>query len=75
MVISNSLRQLMRTPAKTLAFLILLILTVTFFMLGFNLWSVSQNNLQRIENTFTTIGTVQQKATSMATAKMWDGWQ
>ncbi len=75
MVISNSLRQLMRTPVKTLAFLILLILTVTFFMLGFNLWSVSQNNLQRIENTFTTIGTVQQKATSMSTAQMWDGWQ
>lgn len=74
MVIKNSLRQLMRTPVKTFFFLILLVLTVAFFMLGFNLWSVSKKNMDKIESTFTTIGTVQQKATAIATGASWDGW-
>lgn len=74
MVIKNSLKQLGRMPVKTLFFLALLILTVAFFMLGINLWSVASKNLDRIDNTFVTIGTVQQKATSAATGSMWQVW-
>lgn len=72
MVIINSIKQLMRTPLKTLFFFVMLVLTITFFMLGFNLWSDANENMRRLESTFVTIGTVEQKATSMATAETWD---
>ena len=72
MVVSNSLKQLKRTPVKTVFFLVLLVLTVAFFMLGFNLWVIAEKNIDKIENTFTTIGTVQQKATGVRMGDMWD---
>ena len=72
MVVSNSLKQLKRTPVKTVFFLVLLVLTVAFFMLGFNLWVIAGKNIDKIENTFTTIGTVQQKATGVERGEMWD---
>ena len=74
MVIKNSLKQLGRMPVKTLFFLVLLILTVAFFMLGINLWSVANKNLDKIDDTFVTIGTVQQKATTSSTGAMWQYW-
>ncbi len=74
MVIQNSLRQLRRTPVKTLAFLVLLILAVTFFMLGFQLWTGARDNIERIDTAYTTIGTVEQKASSVRTMKSWDGY-
>lgn len=72
MVILSSLKQLMRTPVKTLFFFLLLILTTAFFLLGFNLRSIADRNLQRIEGMFMTIGTAEQKATSLETYSMWD---
>ncbi len=72
MVIKNSLRQLMRTPIKTLAFLILLILAITFFMLGFQLWAGARDNIARIDKAYMTIGTVEQKASSVSTEKIWE---
>ncbi len=74
MVIQNSLRQLGRTPVKTLAFLVLLILAVTFFMLGFQLWTGARDNIERIDKAYMTIGTVEQKASSVRTEKVWDGY-
>ena len=74
MVVSNSLKQLKRTPVKTVFFLVLLALTVAFFMMGFNLWTIAGKNIDKIENTFTTIGTVQQKATTISTNQKWDGY-
>ncbi len=71
MVVTNSLRQLMRTPVKTLAFLVLLSLAVTFFMLGFQLWTGARDNIDRIDKAYMTIGTVEQKASSVSTEKMW----
>lgn len=62
----------MRTPLKTLFFLILLTLTTTFFILGFSLWSSADENMRRLESTFITIGTVEQKPTSIETYKEWD---
>ena len=72
MVILSSLKQLMRTPVKTLFFFVLLILTTAFFILGFNLCSIADKNIQRIENMFITIGTAEQKATSLDTHRVWD---
>ena len=74
MVIKNSLRQLMRTPIKTLAFLVLLILAVTFFMLGFQLWSGARDNIDRIDKAYMTIGTVEQRGTSVRTGRRWDAY-
>ena len=71
MVVSNSLKQLKRTPVKTVFFLVLLVLTVALFMLGFNLWTIAGKNIDKIENTFTTIGTVQQKATRVERGEAW----
>ena len=71
MVIINSLRQLKRTPVKTLAFLVLLILAVTFFMLGFQLWAGARDNIERIDKAYMTIGTVEQMGTSSVTVQQW----
>ncbi len=72
MVVINSLRQLMRTPVKTLAFLVLLSLAVTFSMLGFQLWAGARDNIERIDKAYMTIGTVEQMANSVGTDRMWD---
>jgi putative ABC transport system permease protein len=73
MVIINSIRQLLRTPMKTFFFFALLIFTITFFMLGYHLWTTATQNIDRIEDFFITIGTVEQKAVTVATHAMWDG--
>ena len=65
MVVSNSIRQLMRTPVKTFMFFALLALAVAFFLLGYNLWFIAGNNARLIEKSFTTIGTVEQKPISV----------
>lgn len=65
MVVSNSIRQLIRTPVKTFFFVLLLSLAVAFFLLGFNLWFIARNNTSLIEKNFTTIGTVEQKPISV----------
>ena len=72
MVVINSLRQLMRTPVKTLAFLVLLSLAVTFSMLGFQLWAGARDNIERIDKAYMTIGTVEQMANSVSTDRSWD---
>jgi hypothetical protein len=51
---------------------VLLILTTTFFMMGFGLWSTADANMRRLESTFTTIGTVEQKPTSLQLDGLWD---
>ncbi len=71
-MVLGSLRQLFRTPVKTVFFFVLLTLTVAFFMLGFNMWSIAQSNISRLEGIFMTVGTVEQKATSLRTSQTWD---
>ena len=65
MVVSNSIRQLLRTPVKTFFFFVLLALAVAFFLLGYNLWFIAVNNVSLIDKNFTTIGTVEQKPISV----------
>lgn len=65
MIVTNSIRQLLRTPVKTFFFFLLLALAVAFFLLGYNLWFVARNNTSLIEKNFTTIGMVEQKPISV----------
>ncbi len=72
MVIVSGIKQLFRTPFKTLFFFVLLILTTAFFTLGFNLWSLADSNMARIESAFITIGTAEQKPESLEIHSRWD---
>jgi hypothetical protein len=74
MAVLNSIRQLLRTPAKTLFFFLLLICTIAFFVLGYSLWRIAESNIDKINRSFTTIGTVQQKPTSLATGSTWNAY-
>ncbi len=72
MVVVSGIKQLFRTPVKTLFFFVLLILTTAFFTLGFNLWALADSNMARIEGAFITIGTVEQKPESLEIDHRWD---
>jgi len=72
MLLKNSLKQMGRTKAKTIVFLILIILTVTFLSLGVNLWQTCSGNLRKYESVFTTIGVVNQKENTMELTQHWD---
>lgn len=72
MIIKNSIRQLQRTPLKTALFLLLLISASALFSLGGYLWLLNSRNIERYEDAFTTIGTVEQRATTVKEEKIWD---
>jgi len=72
MIIKNSVRQLMRTPLKTVLFLLLLIAASAFFSLGGNLWLLNNRNIKLYEDTFITIGTVEQRESAVKQEKIWD---
>ncbi|WP_379127323.1 hypothetical protein [Paenibacillus sp. sgz500958] len=71
-MIWNSIKQMWRTPVKTVLFLMLLILSALLLSLGCNLWQRSSVNIKAFEGTFTTIGTVQQKASAVKSNYQWD---
>lgn len=58
--IRSSLTRLVRTPVKTVLFFLLLSFTVALVCAGGNLWKLCGDNLQRFEEIFMTIGTVEQ---------------
>lgn len=72
MLLKNSLKQMGRTKVRTIVFLILIILTVTFLSLGVNLWQMCNENLEKYESVFTTIGVVNQKENAMELTQHWD---
>ncbi|MCL6458964.1 MAG: hypothetical protein K6T85_13235, partial [Gorillibacterium sp.] len=72
MVIWNSIKQIWRTPIKTVLFLLLLTLSAVLLSLGCNLWQRSTVNIKAFEDTFTTIGTVQQKASAIKSDYQWN---
>lgn len=71
-MIRNSIRQLMRTPLKTALFLLLIIATGMLLSLGCSLWVINNRNIDYYKNSFVTIGTVEQKAESIAQIERWD---
>lgn len=72
MIIKNSMKQLFRTPVKTILFIILLTLSTILISLGGNLWKYSQDNLKRFSELFTTVGTVEQKSSKLTRGEQWD---
>lgn len=72
MIILNSIKQMWRTPVKMVLFLLLLTLSSLLLSLGCNLWQRSSVNIKAFEGTFTTIGTVQQRASAIKSYNMWN---
>lgn len=72
MLLKNSLKQMERTKVRTIVFLVLIILTVTFLSLGVNLWQACNANMEEYEKVFTTIGVVNQKENAMKVTESWN---
>lgn len=67
-----NIKQMLRTPVRTTLFFFLLILATLLMVLGGNLWLTNYKKASVYENQFMTIGTVNQKATSMSQEIIWD---
>lgn len=72
MVVKNSLRQMLRTPVKTVSFLLLITLTALFLSVGANLLLFTRKSLETYEKSFKTIGTVQQQPKMLKECAVWD---
>jgi len=67
---------MLRTPIKTVSFVLLIVLSVCLFSLGVSLLIVSGENIEEFEASYITIGTVRQIADATDTIDRWDaGWQ
>ncbi len=71
-MIRNSFRQLLRTPIKTSLFLLLILIAGMFLTLGISLWVINNRNIEFYKNSFITIGTVEQRETSIKQVESWD---
>jgi hypothetical protein len=69
--IRNSIRQILRTPVRTVLFLLLLAVSVCLLVLGVHLQMVNREQMRLFESSFTTIGTVRQVENSLETDAMW----
>lgn len=72
MLIKNSLKQMLRTPLKTILFLILLLLSTGLLATGMNLWQTSEKGIREFKSLFNTIALVQQKEDTTKVVEMWD---
>lgn len=72
MLLKNSLKQMLRTKARMIVFMLLMILAVTFLSLGVNLWQACIKNLEEYDKAFVTIGVVDQKENAMEVTESWD---
>lgn len=57
----NSLKQLFRTPGKTAVFFLLSCAAALLLAVSLELWISTDEKIQTVEESFTTLGTVQQK--------------
>lgn len=72
MEIRNSIKQMLRTPVKSISFLLLLITACAFMTTGINLWVENQRSQKKFEKEFMTIGTVEQTASSVSQELLWN---
>jgi len=70
--IQNSIKQMLRTPVRSILFLCLMALSMCLISLGVHLRAVSDEQMQAFEEGFSTIGTVQQVPDSFETYPYWD---
>lgn len=71
-IIRKSIKQILRSPFKVLLFFCVLFLSTVILLMGVNLRYVLKQKIHEVENTFTTLGTVQQTdAESYPTMQLW----
>lgn len=68
----NSLKQMMRTPVRTILFLILMIFASLLMTLGVCIWSKARQTMAQYEDRFMTIGTVRQIPDSFEQTLLWN---
>ena len=71
-MIKNSMKQILRMPVKSLSFLFLMALASFLLTLGCILWMMNNATIHKYEDSFITIGTVEQKAFSVRRGTEWD---
>lgn len=72
MTVKNSIKQMLRTPFKTICFFVLIMTACALLTVGVNLWMNNKKSLEKFEGQFMTIGTVEQKVSSIAQKSIWD---
>ncbi|MEA4914737.1 MAG: FtsX-like permease family protein [Christensenella sp.] len=70
--ISNSIRQILRTPLRSGLFLVLVSLSASLLTLGVALYMIGEANIKRLEEVFVTIGLVSQTPDRHETVSYWD---
>ena len=68
----NSLKQMMRTPVRTLLFLGLMVFAALLMTLGASIWQKGNRTMAQYEDRFMTVGTVRQIPDSFEQAFIWN---
>lgn len=68
----NSLKQMMRTPVRTILFLTLMVFAALLMTLGAGIWLKGNRTLEQYEDRFMTIGTVRQIPDSFEQELLWN---
>nr|WP_302140844.1 FtsX-like permease family protein [uncultured Schaedlerella sp.] len=68
----NSLKQIFRTPVKTGLFCLIFLFGTMLLTAGLNLWIEISEKIKAADETFVTIGTVEQKEQSTVMEQWWD---
>lgn len=72
MIFRNSMKQLFRTPIRTLVMFLLIAVSTSLFILGLLLFWWNQRDITEFEDSFTTIGTVEQIPDSVEVKALWN---
>lgn len=67
-----SVKQMFRSPLKSFLFFLLMGVSAFFLVLGGNLWNMSKTAIQKFEEIFTTVGTVEQAKKEVKLRGIWD---
>lgn len=72
MTVYYSMKQILRSPLKSILFLLLAGVSAFLLALGGNLWEINRAMLEEFEEIFMTVGTVEQKTDHVETGRHWD---
>lgn len=72
MTLYYSMKQMLRSPVKSILFFLLVSVSAFLLALGGNLWKINSDMLKEFEDIFKTVGTVDQKRDHIQTGARWD---
>ncbi len=72
MTLYYSMKQMLRSPVKSILFFLLVGVSAFLLTLGGSLWKMNSDMLKEFEDIFKTVGTVDQKRDHIQTGAMWD---